>query len=82
MERERDADPGEPELRIFPKYDDPELLKVGNPFLRPQLTDVLELGFARSWVGGSLRTALYHRDIEDAFLRIFAIESRGTFNVS
>ena len=51
--------PGEAELRIFPKYDDPELLKVGNPFLRPQLTDAFEVGFARSWDGGSLSTALY-----------------------
>ena len=33
--------PGEPELRIFPKYDDPELLKVGNPYLRPQFTNGL-----------------------------------------
>lgn len=66
--------PGEPELRIFPKYDDPELLKVGNPFLRPQLTNVFEAGFARSWEGGSLRTSVYHRDIADAFLRIFAID--------
>ena len=66
--------PGEPELRIFPKYDDPELLKVGNPFLRPQLTNVFELGFARSWEGGSLSTSVYHRDISDAFLRIFAID--------
>ena len=39
--------PGEPELRIFPKYDDPELLKVGNPYLRPQLTHVVELGVGR-----------------------------------
>ena len=66
--------PGEPELRIFPKYDDPELLKVGNPFLRPQLTNVFELGFARSWDNGSLSTALYHRDIADAFQRILAID--------
>jgi len=66
--------PGEPELRIFPKYDDPELLKVGNPFLRPQLTDVVELGYARSWEGGSIRTAAYLRDIDDAFLRVFAID--------
>ena len=33
--------PGEPELRVFPKYDDPENLKVGNPYLRPQFTDNL-----------------------------------------
>lgn len=67
--------PGEPELRIFPKYDDPELLKVGNPFLRPQLTNVYELGFGRSWDGGSVTTSLYRRDISDAFLRIFAVDS-------
>ena len=66
--------PGEPELRIFPKYDDPELLKVGNPFLRPQLANVFELGLARSWDGGSLSTAVYHRDIADAFQRILAID--------
>ena len=64
--------PGEPELRIFPKYDDPELLKVGNPFLRPQLTNVFELGLGRSWKTGSVNTAVYHRDISDAFLRVFA----------
>ena len=34
--------PGEPELRVFPKYDDPELLKVGNPYLRPQFTQTFE----------------------------------------
>ena len=66
--------PGEPELRIFPKYDDPELLKVGNPFLRPQLTDAVEIGFGHSWDGGSASAALYHRDIEDSFFRVFAID--------
>jgi hypothetical protein len=67
--------PGEPELRIFPKYDDPELLKVGNPFLRPQFTNVVEFGYGRSWRRGSAVTTLYHRDIKDAFRRIFAIDA-------
>lgn len=66
--------PGEPELRIFPKYDDPEILKVGNPFLRPQFTNAYEVGFSRSWVGGSGSAAIYHRDVSDAFLRIFVID--------
>jgi hypothetical protein len=74
--------PGEPELRIFPKYDDPELLKVGNPYLRPQLTHVFELGLDRSWSRGSLRTSGYHRDITDAFQRVFAIdESNPNYDV-
>ena len=66
--------PGEPELRIFPKYDDPEILKVGNPFLRPQFTNAFEVGYGRTWAGGSVSTALYHRGIADSFLRIFAID--------
>ena len=66
--------PGEPELRIFPKYDDPEILKVGNPFLRPQFTHAYEAGFARSWLGGSGSATVYRRDVSDAFLRIFAID--------
>ena len=74
--------PGEPELRIFPKYDDPELLKVGNPYLRPQLTNVFELGLARSWNRGSASAAAYHRDITDAFKRIFAIDgSNPDYNI-
>jgi hypothetical protein len=74
--------PGEPELRIFPKYDDPELLKVGNPYLRPQLSHVIELGADRSWRGGSIRGSGYRRDITDAFQRVFAIdESNPNYDV-
>jgi outer membrane cobalamin receptor len=74
--------PTEADLRIFPKYDDPELLKVGNPFLRPQFTHVLELGFARSWTAGSATTSLYHRDITDAYSRIYAIDaSNPNYNI-
>jgi hypothetical protein len=67
--------PGEPELRIFPKYDDPELLKVGNPYLRPQFTNAAELGISHSWTRGSGTASLYHRDIKDAFSRVFAIDN-------
>jgi len=66
--------PGEPELRIFPKYDDPELLKVGNPYLRPQFTDAFELAHKYSWGSGSIFSALYHRLINDQYMRIFSID--------
>jgi hypothetical protein len=67
--------PTEQELRIFPKYDDPELLKVGNPYLRPQLTQVMELGINRRWSRGVATVSGYHRDITDAFQRIYAIDN-------
>jgi outer membrane receptor protein involved in Fe transport len=67
--------PGEPELRVFPKYDDPELLKVGNPYLRPQFTNSVEVAHRYSWNSGSLFSAIYHREINGAYQRIFSIDN-------
>ncbi len=74
--------PGEPELRIFPKYDDPELLKVGNPYLRPQFTQSYELAYKKRWDGGSLFLSGYHRMIEDAYQRIYSMdESNNQYSI-
>ncbi|MCB0520026.1 MAG: TonB-dependent receptor [Lewinellaceae bacterium] len=66
--------PGEPELRIFAKYDDPELLKVGNPYLRPQFTQTFELAYKNAWESGSAFISGYHRIIDSPFLRIYDID--------
>src|SRR5688572_5266090 len=74
--------PTEADLRIFPKYDDPELLKVANPFLRPKLTPPLDPAAARSWMAGSATASLYHRDITDAYSRVYAIDdSNPNYNI-
>lgn len=70
--------PGEPELRVFPKYDDPELLKVGNPYLRPQFTNTYELAYKLRWNKGSLSLAGYYRTIKDPFTRIYSIDTTNT----
>lgn len=62
--------PYEVDIRIFPKYDEPELLKVGNPGLRPQFTNTIELGHKLNWGAGSLYSALYHRLIDGTITRI------------
>ena len=67
--------PGEPELRAFAKYDDPELLKVGNPYLRPQFTQTIELAYRRIWDSGSAYAAVYTRRSDNAFQRIFSVDS-------
>lgn len=67
--------PGEPELRIFPKYDDPELLKVGNPYLRPQFTQTFELAYKLRWDKGSVFLSAYNRKIGDAFQRVYSIDN-------
>ena len=63
--------PGEDILRIFPKVDDPELLKIGNPKLRPQLTDTVELASRISWRGGSVLASVYHKRIGNYYTRIY-----------
>ena len=63
--------PGEDILRIFPKYDDPELLKIGNPMLRPQYTQNVEFAHKLIWSTGSLYTAIYFKNISAYYTRVY-----------
>ena len=62
--------PNEVDIRIFPKYDDAEIIKVGNPALKPQFTNSLELGFKSSRNKGYFYTALYHKISDGTITRI------------
>lgn len=62
--------PNEVDIRIFPKYDEPEVIKVGNPALRPQFTGSLELGYKNNWDKGNFYSALYHRITDGTITRI------------
>lgn len=74
--------PGEQEVRVFPKYDDPELLKVGNPYLRPQFTTAYEAAIQQDWGSLTASLAVYHRTITDAYQRIYAIDqSSGSYDI-
>lgn len=67
--------PNEVDIRIFPKYDDAEIIKVGNPALRPQFTNSLELGYKFTWENGSLYNAIYHKFADGTITRISSIVS-------
>jgi outer membrane receptor protein involved in Fe transport len=62
--------PNEVDIRIFPKYDDAEIIKVGNPALRPQFTNTFELGDKTSWNNGYLFSSVYHKRIDATITRI------------
>ena len=62
--------PNEVDIRIFPKYDEPELIKVGNPALQPQYSTSAELGYKSSWGKGSVYAAAYHRIVDGTIARI------------
>ncbi len=65
--------PNEVDIRIFPKYDDAEIIKVGNPALQPQFTSSVELGYKTNWAGGSFYAALYHKEMQATITRIGSI---------
>ena len=70
--------PNEVDIRIFPKYDEPELLKVGNPTLRPQFTNRFEIGYKLGWSNGSLTTSIYHNSVNATITRIATIVPGNT----
>jgi outer membrane receptor protein involved in Fe transport len=71
--------PDEVDIRIFPKYDDAEIIKVGNPGLQPQFTNSYELGYKNIWANGSFYSALYHRISDGTITRIAT--TSGTSNL-
>ena len=73
--------PGEFDVRPFPKYDDPEILKTGNPNLRPQFTNLFELAYKHYWTAGSFFASAYARFIENIFSRIYTQDSTSIYNI-
>lgn len=67
--------PNEVDIRIFPKYDDAEIIKVGNPALRPQFTNSIEMGYKTIWKNGSLYNAIYHKFADGTITRISSTAS-------
>ncbi|MBL7696971.1 MAG: TonB-dependent receptor [Chitinophagaceae bacterium] len=70
--------PNEVDIRIFPKYDDAEIIKVGNPALQPQFTNTFEVGYKTSWGTGYLFPSLYYKRINATISRIGSIVPGST----
>ncbi|CAM4205132.1 TonB-dependent receptor [Cytophagaceae bacterium 50C-KIRBA] len=62
--------PAELDIRVFPKYDDAEIVKVGNPALKPQFTNTMEIAYKSSINRGYLYTAIYQRLADATITRI------------
>ncbi|KOS05397.1 TonB-dependent receptor [Flavobacterium akiainvivens] len=62
--------PNEVDIRIFPKYDDAEIIKVGNPGLRPQFTNTAELGYKTNFEKGYFFASAYYKQVEGTITRI------------
>jgi len=73
--------PVEFDVRPFPKYDDPEILKTGNPNLRPQFTNTFELAYKNYWSSGSLYVSAYFRFIDNIFSRIYTQDPSAVYPI-
>ncbi len=67
--------PNEVDIRIFPKYDDAEIIKIGNPALRPQFTNLFEIGFKSNYNKGYFYSALYHKIADATITRVASSDS-------
>ncbi len=65
-------------LNPFPFYEDPQNVMVGNPYLKPEYTHAVELGFQQSMQRGSLQISPYFRRTTDAIRRIRTVEDNVT----
>lgn len=70
--------PNEVDIRIFPKYDDAEIVKVGNPGLRPQFTNSFEIAYKTSWKNGYLYASAFHKMMDATITRISSIVPNST----
>lgn len=62
--------PNEVDIRIFPKYDDAEIVKVGNPALQPQFTNKAEIGYKLTIEKGYFYSAIYGQTTDATITRI------------
>jgi outer membrane receptor protein involved in Fe transport len=62
--------PNEVDIRVFPKYDDAEIIKVGNPALKPQFTNALELAYKLNLAKGYFYAAIFDRQTSGTITRI------------
>jgi outer membrane receptor protein involved in Fe transport len=53
--------PGFGQLNPFPSYSNPLTLRSGNPNLRPEYVDALEVGYLKDWTTFTLTSALFYR---------------------
>jgi outer membrane receptor protein involved in Fe transport len=70
--------PNEVDIRVFPKYDDAEIIKVGNPGLHAQFTTSYELGYKANTDKGYLYAAGYYKATEGTITRIASIQTGST----
>ncbi|OHX64973.1 TonB-dependent receptor domain-containing protein [Flammeovirga pacifica] len=57
-------------LNPFPDYSNPQSLRKGNPYLKPEFIDALEVTYQHGWNDITLTGSVYYRYTHDAMQRV------------
>lgn len=70
------------DLNPFRDYSNPDMLRYGNPYLKPEYINSLEVGHSKYWNKTSFYTSVYYRQINDVIKRIAFLDSLGISNMT
>jgi outer membrane receptor protein involved in Fe transport len=74
--------PGFHSLNPFPKYSDPYNLRMGNPFLKPEFVNSVEMGYQKFGEGTTFSASVYAKDINDMQRRYISVDSNNVSTVT
>ncbi|BDS12865.1 outer membrane beta-barrel family protein [Aureispira anguillae] len=64
-------------LNPFGDQTDPQNIRIGNPYLKPEYINSIELTYAKYWKKGSFTTSLYYRHTTDVIRRLYNVDAQG-----
>ena len=69
-------------LNPFPEYSDPFNFRMGNPFLRPEFVNSVELGYQKFAKGTTFSASVYAKDVNDMHRRFISVDSNSVSTVT
>ena len=61
-------------LNPFSDFDDPLNIRVGNPYLEPEIIDAVELTYLKNWKSTFLTASVYYRYTDKNFSRVRTVD--------
>jgi outer membrane receptor protein involved in Fe transport len=68
-------------INPFADQSNPEVVRSGNPELKPEYVNSLETGYTNSWGSGSVGLTAYYRHTTDAFNQLTTLDSTGISHI-